>query len=89
MSSISRHDITASGHGKGVEGMLVLTELRLLFLPDISHGSATASYLEFHTVQARERDAMGVLRFLLCWFCLEDRKASVGRVPLFVYLFLV
>ncbi|CAN0121044.1 unnamed protein product, partial [Laminaria digitata] len=50
MSSISRHDITASGHGKGVEGMLVLTELRLLFLPDISHGSATASYLEFHTV---------------------------------------
>ena len=54
MSSISRHDITASGHGKGVEGMLVLTELRLLFLPDISGGSATASYLEFHTVQARE-----------------------------------
>lgn len=54
MSSISRHDITATGHGKGVEGMLVLTELRLLFLPDISRGSATASYLEFHTVQARE-----------------------------------
>lgn len=51
MSSISRHDITASGHGKGVEGMLVLTELRLLFLPDISRGSATTSYLEFHTVQ--------------------------------------
>lgn len=52
MSGISRHDITANDHGKGVEGMLVLTELRLLFVPDISGGSTTASFMDFHTVQA-------------------------------------
>lgn len=52
MSGISRHDITANGHGRGVDGMLVLTELRLLFLPDIAGGSTTTSFLEFHTVQA-------------------------------------
>eukprot|EP00903_Cladosiphon_okamuranus_P015602 g14407.t1 len=51
MLGISRHDITANNHGKGVEGMLVLTELRLLFLPDIDAGSTTASFLEFNTVQ--------------------------------------
>lgn len=51
MMGVSRHDITANNHGKGVEGMLVLTELRLLFLPDIGVGSTTASFLEFNTVQ--------------------------------------
>lgn len=45
--------MTANNHGKGVEGMLVLTELRLLFLPDIGAGSTTASFLEFNTVQVR------------------------------------
>ncbi|CAN0163688.1 unnamed protein product, partial [Ascophyllum nodosum] len=51
MSSISRHDTSANGHGRGVEGMLVLTELRLLFLPDVSGGLANTAFLEFHTVQ--------------------------------------
>lgn len=51
MLGVSRHDITANNHGKGVEGMLVLTELRLLFLPDVGAGSATASFLDFNTVQ--------------------------------------
>lgn len=51
MAGISRHDPSAAGYGKGVEGMLVLTELRLLFLPDISGGTTTASFLDFHTVQ--------------------------------------
>lgn len=51
MLGISRHDITANNHGKGVEGMLILTELRLLFLPDIGAGSTTTSFLEFNTVQ--------------------------------------
>lgn len=55
MLGISRHDITANNHGTGVEGMLILTELRLLFLPDIGAGSATASFLEFNTVQVRRR----------------------------------
>lgn len=54
MLGVSRHDITANNHGRGVEGMLVLTELRLMFLPDIGGaGSATASFLEFNTVQVR------------------------------------
>ena len=52
MSSITRHDTSANGHGRGVEGMLVLTELRLLFLPDVSGGLANTAFLEFHTVQA-------------------------------------
>lgn len=53
MAAISRYDPSMGGYGKSIEGMLVLTELRLLFLPDISCGSATASFVEFHTVQVR------------------------------------
>lgn len=57
MLGISRHDITANNHGKGVEGMLILTELRLVFLPDIGVGSTTrtASFLDFNTVQVTDR----------------------------------
>lgn len=57
MLGVSRHDITANNHGKGVEGMLILTELRLLFLPDVSAGSRTASFLEFNTVQVTQQYA--------------------------------
>lgn len=53
MAAISRYDPSMGGYGKSIEGMLVLTELRLLFLPDISCESATASFVEFHTVQVR------------------------------------
>lgn len=53
MGGISRHDPSGGGYGKGIEGMLILTELRLLFLPDISSGTATLSFLEFHTVQVQ------------------------------------
>lgn len=79
MGGISRYDPTSGGYGRGVEGMLVLTELRLLFLPDISSGSASTSFLEFHTVQVRLSSGVGlVVSCCLLLSCCLSPLAVVG-----------
>lgn len=83
MGGITRHDPSGDGYGKGVEGMLVLTELRLLFMPDISSGTATLSFLEFHTVQVRRafsRNKVGVL-------CFHRRHGRHTVRMLYIYIY--